>query len=643
VVTLTPGLYGVIIAYIMNFFLKGLRALGRSGWYLSILVGAALFTGLYFSSLYNYLLFHSIAEIFSILVAFSIFIVAWNARRLLDNSYFIFIGIAFLFIGLLDLAHTLAYPGMNIFTSYGTNLATQLWVGARYMQGLSLLIAPLLIGRRLRVNWLMAAYVLLTALLLVSIFYWRNFPVCFVEGVGLTQFKIVSEYVICLVLVGAIVTMWYKRQQFDANVFRFLLAAIAVTIASELAFTLYHDPYGLSNLIGHFLKIVAFYLIYKAIIENGLVKPYNLLFRNLKRSEERYRDLYEEAPDAYLSVGINGYIMRANRRAAELLGYGRVEIVGRPVADLYADTPSGKDKAQKLSQMFLAGQEIRDQEMEARRADGSSLWVSLSVRPIVDEGGRLIASRVVVRDITERRKLDQLKDDFIGLVSHELRSPLTVVVGALNTILSEDVQLSDKEAHQLLEDAALESEALSHLLGNLLELSRAQAERLVLYTEATDVKEVIGNVIDRVKRQTSAHEFVVSLPPELPPVHADPLRLERILYNLLENAVKYSPRGGEIRVTARLGKEELVIGVIDHGVGISPADQARLFAPFQRLEESRPAGVRGVGLGLLVCQRLVEAHGGRIWVESEVGRGSAFFFTLPLNREPQPPGAESPS
>jgi PAS domain S-box-containing protein len=627
----------------MNSFRAGLRELGKPGWYLSLLVGAALFTALYFASRYNYLLFHSIAEIFSVLVAFSIFIIAWNARRLLDNSYFVFIGIAFLFIGMLDLAHTLAYSGMGVFPAYGTNLATQLWICARYMQGLSLLIAPLLIGRRLRVNWLLGGYALVTALLLVSVFYWRDFPVCFVEGVGLTTFKIVSEYIICLLLVGAIATMWRQRRQFDANVLRFLLAAIVVTIASEVAFTLYQDPYGLANLVGHFLKIVAFYLIYKAVIETGLVKPYNLLFRNLKQSEERYRDLYEEAPDAYLSVGTNGFIMRANRRAAELLGYSRVEMVGRPVADLYAGTPSGKAKAQKRLDRFLAGQEIRDEELEIRRADGSSRWVSLSVRPIVDEEGRVVASRSVLRDITEHRKLDQLKDDFISLVSHELRSPLTVIMGALNTVLTEGAHLSEKETRQLLDDAALEAEALSHLLGNLLELSRVQAERLVLYAEATDVKKVIRDTVDQIKRQPSAHKFVVSLPPELPPVYADPLRLERILYNLLENAVKYSPRGGEIKVTARLGEEELVIGVSDQGVGISPADQARLFSPFQRLEESRPSGVRGVGLGLLVCQRLVAAHGGRIWVESEVGRGSTFFFTLPLNREPPPPEAEPPS
>jgi hypothetical protein len=155
--------------------------------------GALILVGLYLSSLYSYLLFHSFAEIFSVIVAAAIFIIAWNSRRFLDNSYFLFLGVAFLFVGALDLVHTLAYKGMGIFPEYGTNLATQLWIGARYLQSLALLIAPLLIGRRLRVNWLLAGYGLVTALLLVSIFYWQNFPVCFVEGVGLTTFKKVSE------------------------------------------------------------------------------------------------------------------------------------------------------------------------------------------------------------------------------------------------------------------------------------------------------------------------------------------------------------------------------------------------------------------------------------------------------------------
>jgi len=241
-----------------------------------------------------------------------------------------------------------------------------------------------------------------------------------------------------------------------------------------------------------------------------------------------------------------------------------------------------------------------------------------------------ISKLVVFRDITEHKKLDQLKDEFIGLVSHELRTPLTVIMGSLNTILTEGTRLSSAETRQLLQDATQETEALSHLLGNLLELSRAQAERLFLYAEPVSIPRVVQETVDKVKSLSSAHQFVVDLDRELPLVHADPLRLERILYNLLENAVKYSPHGGEIRVFAETDSDHVVIGIADKGMGITPEDQAKLFGPFQRLEPPTLDGIKGAGLGLLVCRRLVEAHGGTIWVESELGQGSTFFFTLPL-------------
>jgi len=602
--------------------------------YLVISAGVLVLLGLYLASRYNYLLFHSLAEIFSIVVAFGIFVVAWNSRRFLDNSYFLLLGIAYLFVGAIDLAHTLAYPGMNIFPGYETNEAAQLWIVARYVEGLSLLVAPLFLslGRKLRIYLVLVSYALATSLLLTSIFYWNIFPQAFVEGVGLTLFKKVSEYLVCLILLVAVGLLFQKRGKFDKGVLRLLIASIVATITSELTFTFYVDPYGLPNLIGHFLKIVSFYLIYKAVIETGLVAPYNVLFRNLKQSEDQYRDLYEEAPNAYISVGVDGHIKMANRYAVKLLGYPLDELVGRPFYELYADTASGKTKAQKLFQRFLAGEEIRDEELEMRRADGSKMWISLSVRPILDEKGRVVASRSMVIDTTKYKEMDQLKDEFIGLVSHELRSPLTVITGTVNTVLTEGARLSPEETRQLLQDAALEAGALSHLLGNLLELSRVQANRLFLYTEAISVQNIIQDTVERIKPQSLPHQFVINIPSNLPPAYADPLRLERILYNLLQNAVKYSPQGGEIRVSGKLDEGHLVIGVHDQGIGISHSDQAKLFGPFQRLEESRLGGAGGVGLGLLVCRRLVEAHGGRIWVESEPGRGSAFFFTLPLSK-----------
>ena len=253
-----------------------------------VLYGILILLGLYLLSLYHYLLFHSIAEIFSVIIACGIFMVAWNSRRFLDNNYLLFLGIAYLFIAGLDLVHTLGYKGMAIFKGYDTNLATQLWIAARYMESLSLLIAPLFFGRAMRIRLIFAIYLGVFFLSVGSVFG-NIFPTCFVEGAGLTLFKKISEYIISLILIGAIILLFQKRKEFDEGVFQILIASIAVTIASELAFTFYIHAYGFSNLIGHILKIISFYLIYKAIIETGLVRPYDLLFRNLKKSKENLR------------------------------------------------------------------------------------------------------------------------------------------------------------------------------------------------------------------------------------------------------------------------------------------------------------------------------------------------------------------
>lgn len=258
--------------------------------YLIIVSGIVILVGLYAISLYSYLLYHSFIEIFSIIVAAGIFMVAWNSRKFLDNNYLLFIGIAYMFIAFLDLIHTLAYKGMGVFPGFGSNLATQLWIFPRYVESLSLLIAVFFINRKLRSNYLFLGYGIIIVVFLLSVFYWKIFPDCFIEGSGLTPFKIISEYIISLILLITIFLLIRRRKDFNKTVFRLIIAAIAITIFEEMAFTLYSDVYGVSNLIGHYLKLVSFYLIYKAIIETGLVKPFNLLFRKLKKSEEALRE-----------------------------------------------------------------------------------------------------------------------------------------------------------------------------------------------------------------------------------------------------------------------------------------------------------------------------------------------------------------
>lgn len=259
-------------------------------------LGAASLIGLYLTSLYSYLLFHSLAEIFSIVVAWSIFVIAWNSKKYIENPYLVFISTAYLFIGGLDLLHTLSYKGMAIFTDYDF-YANQLWIAARYLESVTLLIAFLYLKADRPVNpyYLFMMYLTVFAVLTASIFYWKIFPVCFIEGKGLTPFKKVSEYIICGILVVDIVLLHRFKRRFDTSVFHYLLWSLACTIVAELAFTFYIDNYGVSNLIGHYFKIFSFLLIYKAIIETGIAKPYDIIFRELVQKEEHLQQAKEAA------------------------------------------------------------------------------------------------------------------------------------------------------------------------------------------------------------------------------------------------------------------------------------------------------------------------------------------------------------
>jgi signal transduction histidine kinase len=259
------------------------------------------FIGMWGLQAYNYLIFHSFTEIFGVVVAFGIFSLAWNSRFLGPNYYLIFIGIAYLFVGSLDLLHTVAYKGMAIFIGFDANLPTQLWISARYMESLSLLIAPFFMGGKLKINMIFSCYTAVFVCLLLSIFYWQVFPDCFIEGTGLTSFKKISESVICMIFAVSLLVLLKKRAKFDRNMLFLIIASILLTIFSELAFIFYTSVYGFSNFIGHYFKILSFYLIYKAIIETGFTQPVGLIFRDLKNAEN---DLKKAKKDLEAKVKI---------------------------------------------------------------------------------------------------------------------------------------------------------------------------------------------------------------------------------------------------------------------------------------------------------------------------------------------------
>ena len=416
-----------------------------------ILVYGALFLlGLYGASLYNYLLFHSIVEVFSIVIACSIFALVWNSRGIIDNSYLVIIGIAYLFVGGIDFLHTLAYKGMGVFPGYGANLPTQLWIAGRYLQGISFLIAPLGMKRTLNYPAVLGVYLLVSVFLALSIFSWSIFPDCYLEGVGLTPFKICSEYVISSLFAVAIVLLLRWRRDFDPQVMRLLCLSLVLTVFSELAFTLYVDVYGFFNYLGHFFKVAAFYFFYKAVIETGLVTPYRLLFRNLKQSEEALRRAHDELElrvkertaeltRAYEALKAEGFVRErteealrdsekqysqvvessltgiyidqdmkfvfCNQRFADIFGYSREEMIGLESWKIVH--PEDRTMTDEWRGKRLRG-EPAPAEYEARglTKDGRTLWVMRRNTRIEFRGRPAVLGNIV--NVTRRKQMEEV-------------------------------------------------------------------------------------------------------------------------------------------------------------------------------------------------------------------------------------------
>jgi signal transduction histidine kinase len=258
---------------------------------------------------------------------------------------------------------------------------------------------------------------------------------------------------------------------------------------------------------------------------------------------------------------------------------------------------------------------------------GRELW--LSIRAVGFAEGTVYA----FHDLTDERRLEQLKADFIATVSHELRTPLAAVHGAAKTLLRKDVDLGHDVSLQLLTMVSDQSDRLARMIEDILLASRLDSPELELATEHVDVGDLAADAIAAARIHGSDHlALELAVAPSLPPVAADRDKLRQVLVNLVGNAVKYSPAGGRIEVEVKADDGQVAVVVRDEGLGIAPSEQNLIFEKFYRADANMTRGVSGSGLGLYISRELVHRMGGTISVESRPGEGSTFVVTLPAAR-----------
>jgi len=343
-----------------------------------------------------------------------------------------------------------------------------------------------------------------------------------------------------------------------------------------------------------------------------------------RRALERHARVLENVDDGVFLLDDAGVIRHWNPAARAITGVSADQALDRPAAEAL---PGWEIVAPLIPVASAPGPGSLEAKVLPLELDGREVW--LSVSGVAFSDGIVYA----FRSLTAERALDELKGEFIATVSHELRTPLAAIYGSAQTLLREDVEFDESDKKRLLDVIAHEAERLSRIADDILFANKLDSGQLALGASGIDLRTLARDVVEEMRACFAAREdisFELTVPEALDSVAGDPDRLRQVLINLIDNAVKYSPNGGRVKVAVEARDGGVRIAVRDEGIGIPALEQRRIFGKFYRVDPGLARGVGGTGLGLYICRELVRRMDGRLSVSSEEGKGSTFAVDLPV-------------
>ncbi len=362
--------------------------------------------------------------------------------------------------------------------------------------------------------------------------------------------------------------------------------------------------------------------------------------KNKQKRRNRLAAIVESSRDAIISQTLDGKIISWNKGAEKIFGYTNKEIIGKNINVLIP--PSHHHEESFIIEKIKNDESVENFETIRLTKDGREINSSLTISPVKNDLGEIIGASKILRDITDKvkvenqlrehaeklRELNIYKDEFMSMASHELKTPLTVIKANLQLL---EMQMANDPRKNFVDTTMKQVNKMSHLISDLLDVSKMQAGRLHLNSTILDFNELLNETVENIQHTTTTHKIIKTNLKGHFKIQGDRIRLEQVLFNVINNAMKYSPSSKKIIVKADYSKNKIIVSVQDFGIGIPAENLKMIFSRFFKVK-GIPSTFSGTGIGLYIASSIIKRHGGKMWVESELNIGSTFYFSIPSSK-----------
>lgn len=639
----------------------------------NILIWAALVTLAVSLGNYNNSSFHTLTEIFTVIIGFSAFIIALNTYEISQNSYLTFLGIVFGFVSIFELLHILTYMGIDILEMRSLNITLMLSAIARLLLSISLLASFLFYKRKLSITLCITAYSFITALLIGGLLYLSISLPQYIKVLCSAEAFKYMELLASLLSMAALIMLLINRRNSNSRVYKYMLRSLLSSIAADVMLIMNSSTNDIIGIGAHIFKFIAFFCIYKAVIQNTLKNPVDSIFyeldkmknelaeknyeisktneelkndiddlymieRLLRKSKAWSRAIFEGSPIGIALLNINGAVIEVNPALERILGYSASKIKNIGIRNItYID--DAENDVRLYNDLIEGNIESYNIEKRYIRKDEKVIWANVKMSYIQNVGEDFQFIITMIEDITHQKENEeqQLKlvrrleetnmelDNFAYIVSHDLKAPLRGIGSLANWLVTDYKDKLDKEGMDIINLMENRVERLKNFIDGILQYSRVT--RVKENYVDIDLNKLVSEVIELICPPQNIHINIESI---LPVIKGETIYIEQVFQNLISNSIKFMDKPeGYISIDFEDIGDYWKLSVADNGIGIDEKYFNKIFMIFQTLQPRDK--FESTGVGLSIVKKIIETNGGKIWLKSEVGKGATFYFTIPKN------------